>query len=135
MPSMKQIRESKGWRMSDVEAMMRENGFPKAQRAGISLAENSEVSGVTYTAKYKRVFKALAGVKEPKRKKPCGVRLRCTEADRARLTRAMALLDFDTMQDFLEFVVFRFVKDLENEIAAPTGGTVEAANSNIATPV
>ena len=49
------------------------------------------------------------------RRNPCRVQFRVTQAQKERLTRAMDVMSYATMQDLMTFVVNAFLSDLEKE--------------------
>ena len=53
--------------------------------------------------------------KPERRVNPCRIQFRCTAAQKERLTRAMDVMSYATMQDLLTFVVNAFLSDLEKE--------------------
>ena len=99
--------------------------YPKYNKAAHSLASRPHETGVTL---YAPAARYIAGKKE-NRRLPCRVSFRCSEGVLGGLTRCRELLGFKTNQETMLFVVNWFLREMEK--AAPTAGTVEAANENV----
>lgn len=112
----------------DFIAQMRQK-FPGYTKAAHCMASNPEKYGVVLSAPAAR----YASGKKEKRSLPCRVSFRCSALIMERLTRCREILGFKTYQETMSFVVTWFLNEMEK--AAPTGGTVEAADTNIARPV
>lgn len=117
-----------GEKSTEVIARLREK-FPKFSKAAFSLASRPWETGLMLTPSASR---CMTGKKE-NRSLPCRVSFRCSPLTMERLTRCRELLGFDTYQETMLFIVTWFLREMEK--AAPTGGTVEAAETNIARPV
>lgn len=87
--------------------------FPKTSKAALSLALRPEETGVTLTPKAKRI---LFGAPAP-RKRPCSVKVRVSEEDKAKLHEAMKEYGCETEQDFLAYLIDTVI---HNEEAAPS---------------
>lgn len=103
--------------------------FPKYSKAAHCMASNPARYGVALTPAASR---HVTGRKE-NRSLPCRVSFRCSPLTLERLTRCRELLGFGTYQETMLFIVTWFLREMEK--AAPTGGTVEAADTNIARTV
>lgn len=103
--------------------------FPKFSKAAFSLASRPWETGVMMTPSASR---EMTGKKE-NRSLHCRVSFRCSESVLSGLTRCRDLLMFKSYQETMIYIVEWFLREMEK--AAPTGGTVEAADTNIAKPV
>lgn len=83
---------------------------PKFSKVTFCMCQNREY-GVMLRPVVVRHIKG----KPEHRKLPCEVHFRVTQAQKERLTRAMDVMSYATMQDLMTFVVNAFLSDLEKE--------------------
>ena len=83
---------------------------PKFSKVTFCMCQNREY-GVMLRPVVVRHIKG----KPENRRNPCRVQFHVTQAQKERLTRAMDVMSYATMQDLMTFVVNAFLSDLENE--------------------
>lgn len=84
--------------------------YPKACKASLSLALRPEETGVQLTPKAKRI---LFGSPAP-RKRPCSVKVRVTEEDKASIHEVMKEYGCETEQDFLAYLIDTVIHKMES---------------------
>ena len=86
--------------------------YPKANKAAVSHAMNTQATGVTFTATAKRL---LGGILFPKRKRdnrknPCRWVFRLTKEQSARLEAVKEKHGFATRQDLMQFIINKILE-------------------------
>jgi hypothetical protein len=86
--------------------------YPKANKAAVSHAMNTQATGVTFTATAKRL---LGGILFPKRKRenrkhPERWVFRLTEEQSARLEAVKTKYGFSTRQDLMQFIINKILE-------------------------
>lgn len=83
---------------------------PKYHKSTNAMVNNPDY-GVTLRQFVVRHMKG----KQENRTNPCRIQFRVTQAQKERLTRAMDVMSYATMQDLMTFIVNAFLSNLEKE--------------------
>ena len=132
----KEMREAAGMSVRDVAAQLKLQ-FPRISPAGVSYAENSGQSGLTYTRDAAAVLRYITGADKSrvaeKRRCPVRIQARLTEAESAALNNAREVMGHSTTNDALRYALRLYIAQAKKR-AAGTAGTVADGKANFYTP-
>lgn len=126
MNKYKRMRLAAGLTVRDMETIMKPF-YPKFSKMALSLAENSQASGITLTPAAARTMGELLNyVKAERRTRPCRWSFRVVESVDSVLNALQQLEGYSTKDAFLQHIVLQYI-----EKAAAPAGTETTANTKI----
>lgn len=133
----KEMREAAGLSVRDVATQLKPQ-FPRISPAGISYAENSGQSGLTYTRDAAAVLRYITGADKPRvaerRRCPVRIQARLTEGESVALNNAREVMGHSTTNDALRYALRLYIAEARRK-AAGTAGTVADGKQNYSTPI
>ena len=133
----KEMREAAGLSVRDVATQLKPQ-FPRLRPAGVSYAENSGQSGLTYTRDAAAVLRYITGADKPRvaerRRRPVRIQARLTEAESTALNNAREVMGHSTTNDALRYALRLYIAQAKKR-AAGTAGTVADGKQNYSTPI
>lgn len=133
----KEMRVAAGLSVRDVAIQLKPQ-FSRISPAGISYAENSGQSGLTYTRDAAAVLRYITGADKPRvaerRRCPVRIQARLTEAESAALNNAREVMGHSTANDALRYALRLYIAEAKKR-AAGTAGTVADGKQNYSTPI
>ena len=133
----KEMREAAGMSVRDVAAQLKPQ-FPRISPAGVSYAENSSQSGLTYTRDAAAVLRYITGADKPraaeKRRCPVRIQARLTEGESAALNNARKVMGHSTTNDALRYALRLYIAEAKKR-AAGAAGTATDGKQNYSTPI
>ena len=133
----REMREAAGMSVRDIAAQLKLQ-FPRLSPAGVSYAENSGQSGLTYTRDAVAVLRYITGADKPraaeKRRCPVRIQARLTEGESAALNNAREVMGHSTTNDALRYALRLYIAEAKRK-AARTAGTVADGKQNYSTPI
>lgn len=122
MNANRRLRLDANLRIDDVVAQLRTR-YPRISKAAVSMAENSDATGITYSQSAARDFRAVVGCTRDNRRCPIRIQCRLTEADRDEFNRARVIMGHDTVDEAVKCALHWYIRTA-NKIAAANSATV-----------
>lgn len=95
--------------------------YPRMSKAAISLAENSDATGITYTRSALKDVEAVTGHRRDNRRCPIRIQCRLTEADRDEFNVARTVMGHDTVNDAVICAIHWYIRTAKKAAAAGPG--------------
>lgn len=116
----REMREAAGLSVRDVATQLKPQ-FPRISPAGISYAENSGQSGLTYTRDAAAVLWYITGADKPRvaerRRCPVRIQARLTEGESAALNNAREVMGHRTVNDALIYALRWYIAEAKKRAA------------------
>lgn len=113
----RKLRLQAGMTIGELASKMREY-YPRMSKAAISLAENSEATGITYTRGARRDVEAVTGYTRDNRRCPIRIQCRLTEADRDEFNAAREIMGHDTVNEAVICAIHWYIRTAKKVAAA-----------------
>ena len=113
MNANRRLRLDANLRIDDVVAQLRAR-YPRISKAAVSMAENSDATGITYTQSAARDFRAVVGCTRYNRRCPIRIQCRLTEADRDEFNRARVIMGHATVNEAVVFAIKLYIQYAES---------------------
>lgn len=120
MNANRRLRLDANLRIDDVVAQLRAR-YPRISKAAVSMAENSDATGITYTQSAARDFRAVVGCTRDNRRCPIRIQCRLTEADRDEFNRARVIMGHDTVDEAVKCALHWYIRTAKKVAAAGPG--------------
>ena len=120
MNANRRLRLDANLRIDDVVAQLRAR-YPRISKAAVSMAENSDATGITYTQSAARDFRAVVGCTRDNRRCPIRIQCRLTEADRDEFNAAREIMGHDTVNDAVICAIHWYIRTAKKVAAADPG--------------
>lgn len=120
MNANRRLRLDAKLRIDDVVAQLRAR-YPRISKAAVSMAENSDATGITYTQSAARDFRAVVGCTRDNRRCPIRIQCRLTEADRDEFNAAREIMGHDTVNDAVICAIHWYIRTAKKVAAAGPG--------------
>lgn len=117
MNANRRLRLDANLRIDDVVAQLRAR-YPHISKAAVSMAENSDTTGITYTQSAARDFRAVVGCTRDNRRCPIRIQCRLTEADRDEFNAAREIMGHDTVNDAVICAIHWYIRTAKKVAAA-----------------
>lgn len=117
MNANRRLRLDANLRIDDVVAQLRAR-YPRISKAAVSMAENSDATGITYTQSAARDFRAVVGCTRDNRRCPIRIQCRLTEADRDEFNAAREIMGHDTVNDAVICAIRWYIRTAKKVAAA-----------------
>lgn len=127
MNANRRLRLDANLRIDDVVAQLRAR-YPRISKAAISMAENSDATGITYTQSAARDFRAVVGCTRDNRRCPIRIQCRLTEADRDEFNAAREIMGHDTVNDAVICAIHWYIRTAKKVAAAGPATTRDGKN-------
>ena len=101
------------------------NAFPKCSKAALSMAENSDQTGVTLTREADAIYKELCTNAAENRKCPNRILGRLSDAMKAEFEIARGIMGHATVNEAVVYAVRAYIRHAKGKAAA--GGSAPAA--------
>lgn len=116
----KEMREAAGMSVRDVAAQLKLQ-FPRLSPAGVSYAENSGQSGLTYTRDAAAVLRYITGADKPRvaerRRCPVRIQARLSKADSEAFNKARRVFGHKTINDALIYALRWYIAEAKRKVA------------------
>lgn len=113
MNANRRLRLDANLRIDDVVAQLRTR-YPRISKAAVSMAENSDATGITYSQSAARDFRAVVGCTRDNRRCPIRIQCRLTEADRDEFNRARVIMGHATVNEAVVFAIKLYIQHAES---------------------
>lgn len=113
MNANRRLRLDANLRIDDVVAQLRTR-YPRISKAAVSMAENSDATGITYTQSAARDFRAVVGCTRDNRRCPIRIQCRLTEADRDEFNRARVIMGHAAVNEAVVFAIKLYIQYAES---------------------
>lgn len=113
MNANRRLRLDANLRIDDVVAQLRTR-YPRISKAAVSMAENSDATGITYSQSAARDFRAVVGCTRDNRRCPIRIQCRLTEADRDEFNRARVIMGHATVNEAVVFAIKLYIQYAES---------------------
>lgn len=127
MNANRRLRLDANLRIDDVVAQLRAR-YPRISKAAVSMAENSDATGITYTQSAARDFRAVVGCTRDNRRCPIRIQCRLTEADRDEFNAAREIMGHDTVNDAVICAIHWYIRTAKKVAAAGPATTRDGKN-------
>lgn len=127
MNANRRLRLDANMRIDDVVAQLRAR-YPRISKAAVSMAENSDATGITYTQSAARDFRAVVGCTRDNRRCPIRIQCRLTEADRDEFNAAREIMGHDTVNDAVICAIHWYIRTAKKVAAAGPATTRDGKN-------
>lgn len=127
MNANRRLRLDANLRIDDVVAQLRAR-YPRISKAAISMAENSDATGITYTQSAARDFRAVVGCTRDNRRCPIRIQCRLTESDRDEFNAAREIMGHDTVNDAVICAIRWYIRTAKKVAAAGPTTTHDGKN-------
>lgn len=117
MNANRRLRLDANLRIDDVVAQLRTR-YPRISKAAVSMAENSDATGITYTQSAARDFRAVVGCTRDNRRCPIRIQCRLTEADRDEFNAAREIMGHGTVNDAVICAIHWYIRTAKKVAAA-----------------
>lgn len=117
MNANRRLRLDANLRIDDVVAQLRTR-YPRISKAAVSMAENSDATGITYTQSAARDFRAVVGCTRDNRRCPIRIQCRLTESDRDEFNAAREIMGHDTVNDAVICAIRWYIRTAKKVAAA-----------------
>lgn len=116
----KEMRVAAGLSVRDVATQLKPQ-FPRISPAGISYAENSGQSGLTYTRDAAAVLRYITGADKPRvaerRRCPVRIQARLSKADSEAFNKARRVMGHRTVNDALVYALRWYIAEAKRKVA------------------
>ena len=120
----REMREAAGLSTRALAEQLKPH-FPRISPAGISYAENSGQSGLTYTRDAAAVLRYITGADKPRaaerRRCPVRIQARLTEAESSALNSAREVMGHSTANDALRYALRIYIAEAKKRAAGAAG--------------
>lgn len=127
MNANRRLRLDANLRIDDVVAQLRAR-YPRISKAAVSMVENSDATGITYTQSAARDFRAVVGCTRDNRRCPIRIQCRLTEADRDEFNAAREIMGHDTVNDAVICAIHWYIRTAKKVAAAGPATTRDGKN-------
>lgn len=92
--------------------------YPRMSKACISLAENSDATGITYTRSALKDVETVTGHRRDNRRCPIRIQCRLTESDRDEFNAAREIMGHDTVNEAVICAIHWYIRTAKKVAAA-----------------